>query len=120
MKGEIMVFKELEHLSKDKNQVQALSKRQIEESLNELPGWKWDPNETDKITKEYSFSDFAEAMDFANMISKIANEEDHHPTLIVEWGKVSIVWTTHSANGVSENDIIMARNSDNIYQTKFK
>lgn len=71
-----------------------------------------------QIEKEFSFKNFREAMDFVNEIAKIAEEEGHHPKMIVQWGKVALLFTTHALQGLSENDFIMAAKSDACYAVR--
>jgi 4a-hydroxytetrahydrobiopterin dehydratase len=48
------------------------------------------------------------AMDFANKIAKVAEKEVHHPDLTITWGKCAIEIWTHTTNGLTENDFILA------------
>lgn len=82
-----------------------LSDEQIQTRLGELPEWS---SAEGKLTRTFKFEDFREAMDFANRIAEVAENEGHHPDLLVGWGKVVIYLTTHSAGGISENDLNMA------------
>jgi len=82
-----------------------LSDEQIQTQLDELPGWS---SAEGKLTRTFEFEDFGGAMDFANRIAEVAEKEGHHPDLLVGWGKVVVYLTTHSAGGISENDLKMA------------
>jgi len=44
----------------------------------------------------------------------LADAEDHHPTLLVEWGRVTVSWWTHSLGGLHRNDFVMAARTDRI------
>ena len=66
------------------------------------------------LVREFKFKDFAEAMEFANKIAAIAEEEGHHPDLTVSWGSVGVELSTHSVGGLSENDFIVAAKIDKI------
>jgi pterin-4a-carbinolamine dehydratase len=61
-----------------------------------------------KITKEYKFKNFAEALSFVNRVGEIAEKEGHHPDINFGWGYVTITLQTHSINGLSRNDFILA------------
>jgi 4a-hydroxytetrahydrobiopterin dehydratase len=65
-----------------------------------------------EISKEFRFKDFSEAMAFANKIADAANAANHHPDLLVSWGKVVVTLTTHDEGGVSEKDLALAREID--------
>lgn len=83
------------------------------ERLKELDNWTLSPD-AKKLSKEFAFKDFREALAFANKIGGIAEEENHHPDLTVKWGKVGVELSTHSIGGLSENDFILAAKIDMI------
>jgi 4a-hydroxytetrahydrobiopterin dehydratase len=56
-------------------------------------------------------------MEFANQISIIAEQGDHHPALLIEWGRVTVTWWSHSIGGLHLNDFVMAAKTDEIYIT---
>ncbi len=71
----------------------------------QTPGWEI----ADKsIERTFKFKNFVEAMDFANRITHIAEEENHHPDLHISWGKVRVELSTHSVGGLSVNDFAVA------------
>ena len=53
---------------------------------------------------------------FANAIGGAAEEQGHHPALLVEWGKVTVSWWTHAIGGLHRNDFIMAARTDALYE----
>lgn len=69
-----------------------------------------------RIQRSFSFDNFAEALAFTNKVGKLAEEEDHHPMLVTEWGKVTVVWWTHAVRGLHKNDFIMAAKTDALYR----
>ena len=84
-----------------------LLKREAEEMLKQVPDWQlWPDGRT--ISREFSFKNFAHAFTFATKVAAIAEEEQHHPDLLVSWGKVGIELSTHAISGLSENDFIVA------------
>jgi 4a-hydroxytetrahydrobiopterin dehydratase len=79
----------------------------------------WEVIETEGVLtlqRVYKFKNFAQALDFTNRVGAIAEEQDHHPTLLTEWGKVTVTWWTHAVGGLHRNDFIMAAKTDQIYQ----
>jgi 4a-hydroxytetrahydrobiopterin dehydratase len=64
------------------------------------------------LVREFRFKDFAQAIAFANKVGEIAEQEQHHPELLVGWGRVSVELTTHAIEGLSENDFILAAKID--------
>ena len=81
--------------------------------LKEVNDWTLSPD-AKKISKEFKFKNFAEALAFANKVGALAEEEGHHPDLTVKWGKVGVELSTHSIGGLSENDFIIATKIDEI------
>jgi 4a-hydroxytetrahydrobiopterin dehydratase len=72
-------------------------------------GWA---REGDALARELRFPDFAAALAFAVRVGMIAEKRDHHPDLLVGWGKVKVVWTTHDAGGITELDVALAEATD--------
>lgn len=66
------------------------------------------------ISKNYTFKNFKEALDFVNKVGDIAEAEGHHPDIELGWGKVKITLTTHAIHGLSNNDFILAAKIDGI------
>ncbi len=78
----------------------------------------WDLTEHDgikRLDRTFKFDDFAQAIAFADRVGEAAEEEGHHPRLIVEWGRVNVAWWTHKIKGLHRNDFIMAARTDEIF-----
>ncbi|OHA19436.1 MAG: hypothetical protein A2836_03845 [Candidatus Taylorbacteria bacterium RIFCSPHIGHO2_01_FULL_45_63] len=71
-----------------------------------LPGWH--AVDEHHIIKRWSLIDFKSALAFVNKIGEIAEAEGHHPDISLSWGRVEVTLFTHSIDGLSENDFIMA------------
>ena len=83
----------------------------------QLPDWQVKEVEGMKrLERVFKFKNFAQALEFTNKIGKIAEEENHHPLIVTEWGKVTLDWWTHKIGGLHRNDFIMAARSDELYQ----
>lgn len=66
-----------------------------------------------KISREFTFRDFIEALEFVNRVGDLAELEGHHPDILIHsWNKVLITLYTHSIGGLSENDFILASKID--------
>jgi len=92
--------------------VPSMSKEKVEAYLTKLPGWRLDG---DRIEKDYEFKDYITGLDFANRVGRLAEQQDHHPEILIRWRHVSITFTTHSIKGLSENDFIMAAKAEREY-----
>ena len=91
----------------------ALTRIEGEALMHQVPEWHLNEEAT-KIEREFKFSNFKEAMTFADKVGELAEEEGHHPDLYIAWGKVRIELSTHAVKGLSENDFIMAAKIDGL------
>jgi 4a-hydroxytetrahydrobiopterin dehydratase len=80
-----------------------------------VPDWKV-VNEH-HLQREFRFPDFKQALDFVNRVGSIAEEEGHHPAILLAWGKVQITLWTHKIDGLTESDFIMAAKIDRLNQS---
>jgi len=87
--------------------VPPLQKKEIDKLLAELQS-EWQVNELGHLYKKYKFSNFIKAMEFANKIAAIAEQEAHHPDLTISWGACNVEIWTHKINGLTESDFILA------------
>ncbi len=92
--------------------VAPLAKETVEKLLAKYRGWE--AVEDKKIVKEFKFKDFSEAKYFLDLISVIAEEQGHHPSLTLIYNKLRVSLTTHAAGGLTENDFIMASLIDSL------
>lgn len=92
--------------------VAALPYEAIENLIDKHQNWQLLENK--KISREFKFKGFPEAKYFLDLISVIAEEQGHHPTMTLTYNKVKITLTTHSAGGLTENDFIMATMIDEL------
>ena len=81
----------------------------------QVPGWSiGDRDGINRLERVFRFKDFAEALAFTNKVGEIAEEEGHHPSILTEWGKVTVTWWTHKIKGLHRNDFIMAAKTDRL------
>jgi 4a-hydroxytetrahydrobiopterin dehydratase len=73
------------------------------------PGWAREEN---ALVRSYKFKDFGEALGFTVRLALIAEKRDHHPDVLVGWGKARVLWTTHDAGGITQLDLDLAEASD--------
>lgn len=95
-----------------------VSTEQIEQLLSGMPGWDLiEVENIRRLQKHYPVKNFTAAMDFANRVYEIAEAEGHHPAIVVEWGKVTVIWWSHKIKGLHMNDFIMAAKTDALLTT---
>lgn len=91
----------------------ALEGEVLSELMEDLGGG-WNIVNEHHLEKEFSFKDFKEALIFTNKVGAIAEEEQHHPDIVLSYGKVRICLWTHKLNGLSENDFVLAAKIDQL------
>lgn len=91
------------------------SQAETEEFMQQLPAWHIiERDGINRLTRTYDFKNFMEAMSFSNKIAAIAEEGNHHPAILTEWGKVTVTWWSHIIGGLHLNDFIMAAKTDEL------
>ena len=85
-----------------------LTESEREAALARLDGWTFDTGRNG-IAKRFEFADFGAAFAFMTRVALAAEKADHHPDWSNVWNKVDILLSTHSAGGVTEKDVALAR-----------
>ncbi|MCS6907219.1 MAG: 4a-hydroxytetrahydrobiopterin dehydratase [Anaerolineales bacterium] len=94
-----------------------LSASEVESLRAQVPEWEVVEREGVLcLQRVFKFKNFAQALAFTNRIGALAEEQDHHPALLTEWGRVTVSWWTHAVGGLHRNDFIMAAKTDRAYQ----
>lgn len=86
---------------------------ELQTFMSQLPDWV--PEVRDGVMmleRVYKFKNYKLAWEFANKVSTLAEEEFHHPAILLEWGKVTVTWWTHAIKGLHKNDFICAAKTD--------
>lgn len=86
-----------------------LSDQDVQARLGGLEGWERDG---DAIVRQFEFKDFVGSVDFVNRITPLAEAMNHHPDLAISWNKVTVMLSTHSEGGLTENDFELASKID--------
>ena len=83
-----------------------LSDVEIQRALGKLPGWS---RRGDSISKTFQFKTFPEGIAFVGKVADAAEEADHHPDIDIRYTKVTLALSTHTAGGVSQMDLDLAK-----------
>jgi 4a-hydroxytetrahydrobiopterin dehydratase len=88
-------------------------------NLAELHGQLADPAQwkiidEHHLVRAFKFPDFKSALAFVNRVGEVAEEQGHHPDILLGWGKVEITTWTHAVNGLTESDFILAAKIDQL------
>jgi 4a-hydroxytetrahydrobiopterin dehydratase len=75
---------------------------------------QWDVVDEHHLKRGFKFPDFAKALAFVNRVGALAEEQGHHPDILLAWGKAEITLWTHKIDGLTESDFIMAAKIDRL------
>jgi 4a-hydroxytetrahydrobiopterin dehydratase len=92
-----------------------LSAAEISALLGELTSWQvLEEAGQKRLYKKFALANFEQALRLADSIGAFADDVDHHPRLVVEWGSLAVTWWTHKIDGLHRNDFICAARSDEL------
>jgi len=66
------------------------------------------------LTRNFEFPDFKSALDFVNKVGNLAEQQGHHPDILLKWGQAGITTWTHKIDGLTESDFILAAKIDQL------
>jgi 4a-hydroxytetrahydrobiopterin dehydratase len=75
---------------------------------------QWQVVDDHHISRQFKFPDFKQAIAFVNRVGELAEEQGHHPDILLAWGKAEITLWTHKIDGLTESDFIMAAKVDQV------
>lgn len=74
----------------------------------------WDVVNEHHLHRTFKFPDFRQALDFVDRAGALAEEQGHHPDILLSWGKAEVTLWTHKIDGLTESDFIMAAKIDRL------
>jgi len=92
--------------------VPPLRGEQLKKLHDNIP--EWEVVNEHRLHREFRFPDFKQALEFVNRVGAIAEQEGHHPDILLAWGKVGITLWTHTIDGLTESDFILAAKIDRL------
>jgi 4a-hydroxytetrahydrobiopterin dehydratase len=93
-----------------------LTESETAELLPQIPAWETvERNGIPLLQRSFKFKNFTDALAFTNKVASLAEEQDHHPRIITEWGRVTVQWWTHVIKGLHRNDFVMAAKTDDLF-----
>jgi 4a-hydroxytetrahydrobiopterin dehydratase len=92
--------------------VPALNVEEIERLHQGVP--QWEVANQHHLHREFKFPDFKHALAFVNQVGALAEEQGHHPDILLAWGKAEVTLWTHKVDGLTESDFIMAAKIDRL------
>jgi 4a-hydroxytetrahydrobiopterin dehydratase len=85
--------------------MQKMAQSEIEQALRGAPGWE---RQGDSITRTFTLASFPEAMLFAAAVGNLAQRADHHPDILIQYKRVKLTLSTHTAGGLTAKDFALA------------
>ncbi|WP_413111804.1 4a-hydroxytetrahydrobiopterin dehydratase [Thaumasiovibrio sp. DFM-14] len=93
----------------------ALAANEQQALLVQLPEWQIIEREgVPQLERVFVFNNFKQAFAFTNQVANLAEEQFHHPAILLEWGKVTVTWWSHSIKGLHLNDFVCAAKVDSL------
>ena len=86
---------------------------ELPDLIKQIPDWQ--PITKDSIlmlNRVFKFDDYVQSLEFTKKVAALAEEEDHHPAILLEWGRVEVTWWSHKIKGLHKNDFIAAAKTD--------
>jgi len=91
------------------------TEEEINESMQQLPDWiVIEIDNIKQLKRVFTFNNFVDAVAFTQKVANLAEDENHHPAVLTEWGKVTVFWWSHKIKGLHVNDFIMAAKTDQL------
>ncbi len=95
-----------------------VTKDEYKTLMQEIPNWQLiSVDSVDRLKRTFKFANYTQAIEFSNKVGELAEREDHHPSILIEWGQVEINWWTHKIGGLHKNDFISATKTDLIFDS---
>lgn len=95
-------------------EVSVLPSAEVDSALAQLPGWEAS-SDGKRIVRCWKVKHFVAGIEFFRRVSELAEAEDHHPDLHLEgYRQVRIETWTHSVDGISVKDLILAAKIDDL------
>ena len=86
-----------------------MSDEEIDAQLKTLSEWTVEGR---AIQKQYTFADFPAAVAFVTRLVPDAEAADHHPDIIINYRRVTLLYSTHSEGGITQKDFDGAAMAD--------
>jgi 4a-hydroxytetrahydrobiopterin dehydratase len=88
-----------------------LTDEQVDAALPDLNGWE---HAGGALRRSVKFPAFIDGIDAVRRVAEHAEAKNHHPDIDIRWRTVTFALVTHSAGGITENDVQMAHDIDRI------
>jgi 4a-hydroxytetrahydrobiopterin dehydratase len=86
---------------------------ELQEILKHAP--RWQAVNEHHIVRTFTFPDFKQGLEFVNRVGEVAEQQGHHPDILLTWGKAEVTLWTHKIDGLTQSDFIMAAKIDQLF-----
>jgi 4a-hydroxytetrahydrobiopterin dehydratase len=94
-----------------------LSDREVADLAARLPEWTVvERRDVLRLERVFQTPTWAAGFDFASRLGELAEAADHHPAILLEWGRVTVTWWTLRVRGLHRNDFVMAARTDRCWE----
>ncbi len=89
----------------------SLNLSDIEKFRALTPLWQFCANDN-VLTRVFHFDSYQDTIEFANWVARIAEDQDHHPDMLITYQRCKVCYKTHTVNGITKNDFVCAAQID--------
>jgi 4a-hydroxytetrahydrobiopterin dehydratase len=94
----------------------AASQESVSKFVQEFSNWELSQDvEFPQLKRVFLFQNFSDAQKFVNNVGELANNQGHHPTILLEYGKVTVRWWSHKIMGLHQMDIDLSMKTELAY-----
>lgn len=94
-----------------------LTPAEVAALLPQLPRWEHIEIEgIPQLQRRFPFKTYLQGLKFVHQVAHLAEDNHHHPVLVLEWAQVTVRWWTHTLGGLHRNDFILAARCDDLYR----
>ena len=90
-----------------------MPERLSDEEISERLPPRWE-RAGDEIVREFEFDDYLVGVSFAVEVAELAEEEFHHPQIVIDYETVTVRFTTHEVDGISDRDMELAEHVNDL------
>ena len=101
----------------DKSSSQLLTQERVNQYLSEIQQWNISENQQN-ISRTFKLKNYKKTVQFVNAIATIADQENHHPDITFGYNTCNVIYSTHSAGGITLFDFICASQIDQVFSKK--
>jgi 4a-hydroxytetrahydrobiopterin dehydratase len=88
-----------------------LTDEEVDAALPDIDGWQ---RAEGALRRSIEFPSFMDGIEAVRRVALKAEEKNHHPDIDIRWRTVTFALVTHAAGGITENDLMMAREINKI------